>query len=117
LSSSPVAIVVVVVSCHAVARRAVTIVVVARRAVAIVVVARRAVAIIVAHRAFAIIVENGETSAHRRTKVAVDVVFFWLTGVGVTVDNVQRTTEVAMCSKRRRRRRAANDAGDVGEQL
>jgi hypothetical protein len=76
LSSSPVAIVVVVVSC-----RAVTIVVVARRAVAIVVVARRAVAIIVAHRAFAIIVENGETSAHRRTKVAVDVVFFWLTGV------------------------------------
>jgi hypothetical protein len=107
LSSSPVAIVVVVVSCHAVARRAVT----------IVVVARRAAAIIVAHRAFAIIVENGETSAHRRTKVAVDVVFFWLTGVGVTVDNVQRTTEVAMCSKRRRRRSAANDAGDVGERL
>jgi hypothetical protein len=63
LSSLPVAIVVFVVSCRAVARRA--------------------VAIIVAHRAFAIIiVDNGETSAYRRMKVAVDGVFFWLTGVG-----------------------------------
>ena len=56
--------------------------------------ARRAVAIIVAHRAFAIIVDNGETSAHRRTKVAVDSVFFWLAGVGGDG-----------------RRRAANDGG------
>jgi hypothetical protein len=72
LSSSLVAIVVAIISCR----------VIARRAVAIVVNARRAVAIIVAHRAFAIIVDNGETSAHRRTKVAVDGVFFWLTSVG-----------------------------------
>ena len=33
----------------------------------------------------------------------------------VTVDDVQRTTEVATCSERRRRRRAANDAGAAAE--
>ena len=52
------------------------------------------VAIIIAHRTFAIIVDNGETSAHWRTKVAVDSVFFCLTGVGGDG-----------------RRRAANDGG------
>jgi hypothetical protein len=121
LSSSPVAIVIIVVSCRAVTRRA--------------------VAIIVAHRAFAIIVDNGEMSAHWRTKVAVDGVFFWLTGVGgdgrqhAANDgggNVQRTTAETTRSERRRggsgdgggvrrgvrygcvRRRAANDdGGDV----
>jgi hypothetical protein len=90
-----------------VAHRAFAIIVdfVSRRAAAIVVIvvvsrcsiARRAVAVIVdfvafvaplpsllssssiAHRALAIIVDNGETSGHRRTKVAVDGEFFWLT--------------------------------------
>jgi hypothetical protein len=123
LSSSPVAIIVVVVSCRAIASRT----------VAIVLVARRAVAIIVTHRALAIIVDNGEMSVHRRTKVAVNGVFFLLTGVGGDGrrraandggDDAQRTTpgwqqRGVRCSCVRRgvrcscmRRRAANDGGD-----
>jgi hypothetical protein len=69
------------------------------------------------HCAFAIIVDNG---AHRRTKVAVDGVFFWLTGVGgdgrrhAANDgggDVQQTT--AETTRSEQRRGGSGDGGGV----
>jgi hypothetical protein len=81
------AIIVDFVSCRAAAIVVVSRCSIARRAVAVIVDFVAFVAPLpsssssssIAHRAFAIIVDNGETSGHRRTKVAIDGVFFWLT--------------------------------------